>query len=112
MGIVKYLGIKKNLGGVEYVIPPISLGALQQLQKSINTFTDGVIDEASITTTINVLHASLKRNYPEMTAEQVADMVDVGNMFELFEVVMDVSGLKRKEIELAEQSGEAVPNQV
>lgn len=112
MSIVKYPGIKKTIGGVDYIIPPISLGALQQLQASINQFNAGVIDDESISTTITVLHSALKRNYPTITIEDVGEMVDVGNMFELFEMVMDVSGLKRKALEAVGATGELTPNQV
>lgn len=111
MGLVKYPGVKKNIGGVDYVIPPISLGALQQLQPDIAAFSDSVIDGNSIQTATTVIHAALKRNYPELTLEEVGEMVDVGNMFELFELVMDVSGLKRKALETEGEQGEAAPDQ-
>lgn len=107
--VVKYPGIVKVLGGVEYVIPPISLGALQQLHGRITQFSDQV-DAESINTVIDVTHAALKRNYPDITLEEVKELVDVGNMFELFEAVMDVSGMKRKAIEAGgQEQGEAPP---
>lgn len=95
-------GIKVNLGGTDYIVPPLSLGALELYQDELETFT-GAIDKASTTLTINIGTAALRRNYPDLTREQVADMIDVANMMEVFEAVMDVSGLKRK----AEDSGEA-----
>ncbi|ENT1749659.1 hypothetical protein CAA71_002200, partial [Neisseria gonorrhoeae] len=50
--------------------------------------------------------AALKRNYPDLTREEAADLIDIGNMNEVFAAVMDVSGLKRREQEAA-QTGEA-----
>jgi hypothetical protein len=108
--VVKYPGIPKVLGGIEYVIPPIALRPLQQLQSRINAFGNS-IDEESIETAVTVIHSALKRNYPEITIEEVGDMVDVGNMFELFEAVMDVSGMKRKALETGGDSGEPLPGQ-
>ena len=105
MAIVKYKGITANIGGEEYVIPPISLGALEQLQDKISAFTGDLTSSAQVASAIDVIHAALTRNYPGVTREAVAEMIDVGNMAEIFEAVMDVSGLKRKEAE----SGEVLP---
>lgn len=108
----KYPGIPKTLGGVEYIIPPISLRALQLLKPQIDTFSNEA-DIASMDTVTQALHAALLRNYPDITYDEVGDMIDVGNMFELFEMVMDVSGLKRKAYLEAQAggSGEGKPNQ-
>jgi len=108
MATAKYPGIKINLGGVDYIIPPISLGALQQLQSRVAAFEGGA-DSESVSTVIDVTHSALKRNYPEITVAQVSDMVDLGNMMDIFEMVMDVSGLKRKAIEA---SGGVTPGEV
>jgi hypothetical protein len=110
MMIVKFPGIKKTIGGTEYIVPPINLRTLQQLQSEIENFSGGELTPAALNTAITVIHAALKRNYPEITLDEVGDLVDVGNMFELFETVMDVSGLKRKEAEAA-ALGESQPKQ-
>lgn len=101
-GIVKHKGIALALGGEEYIVPPISLGALEQMQDAIGNFTGDVMDKKQVASVIDATHASLKRNYPDMMREQVADLVDVANMAEVFEAVMDVSGIKRKGIEAGE----------
>ena len=108
MPVAKYNGITLNLGGTDYVLPPISLGALEQLQSNISKFSGDVMDATQITTVIDAAHASLLRNYPGITRTEVADMIDVGNMSDVFAAVMDVSGLKRKELAEANPAGEAV----
>lgn len=95
--IVKHPGIATDLGGTWYVIPPIALGALEQLQDRIAQFNGDVTDFSQIATVIDAAFAALKRNYPDITREEVANAIDVGNMAEVFEAIMDVSGLKRKE---------------
>jgi probable phage associated protein len=75
------------------------------LQERIGTFDGNVQDAKQISTVIDCAHAAMKRNYPDMTREEVADLIDIGNMNEVFAAVMDVSGLKRKEQEAA-QAGE------
>lgn len=103
--MVKHKGIAFNLGGDDYIIPPISLGALEQLQDRIASFTGNANDKEQISTVVDAAFSALRRNYPEITREAVAEMIDLGNMIEVFGAVMDVSGLKRKEIEEGEGPG-------
>lgn len=105
--MAKYAGITLSLGGMDYILPPISLGALEQLQAGVAAFNGDVTDGKQVSTVIDSALASLKRNYPDITREQVADMIDIGNMADVFAAVMDVSGLKRKSLEEAAASGEA-----
>jgi hypothetical protein len=107
----RFEGVAKTIGGVEYIIPPISLRTFKQLQDVLELFEDGVVDAKTIDTAVTVIHAALNRNYPDITIDDVAEIVDIGNMFEIFEVVMDVSGLKRKALEEESLSGELTPNQ-
>lgn len=104
--VVKVKGLPLELGGTVYVVPPLSLGAFEQLQERLIGFTGDIGDKVQIATVIDALHASLRRNYPDMTREAAAELVDVGNMLEVFEAVMDVSGARRKAAEAA-ASGEA-----
>lgn len=98
--MAKIKGITLELGGVNFVVPPLPLGALELLQERIEVFTGG-LDKGSVATVIDCLHASLKRNYPETTREVAAELVDVGNMGDVMQAVMDVSGMNRKKIEAA-----------
>lgn len=104
--MLKHKGVILNLGGVDYTFPPMALGTLEQLRERIADFNGNVFDSAQVSTVIDAAQASLVRNYPEITREQVADLVDVGNIADVFGAIMDVSGLKRKAQE-AEASGEA-----
>ncbi|MFK7088684.1 hypothetical protein AAFM71_07690 [Chromobacterium violaceum] len=106
-GIVKIKGIPLSLGGTTYIVPPLNLGALEQLQERLANFSGG-IDAASVGTVLDAAHAALVRNYPDLTRERVAELIDVANMGEVMEAVMDVSGLKRQAFETEGQSsGEA-----
>ncbi|HNA67279.1 MAG TPA: hypothetical protein PLN96_05125 [Zoogloea sp.] len=94
-------GITLHLAGTDYDVPPIALGDLERLQDRIAGFQGG-LDKDSVATVIDAAHAALKRNYPEITRETVAGLVDVANMGEVFSAVMDVSGLLRKERDAGE----------
>lgn len=106
MSTVKVKGIPVPLGGEALVVPPLALGALEQLQDRIANFQGDIRDKEQIATVLDAAHAALKRNYPEITRDRVGELVDLENMAEVFEAVMDVSGLKRKALETA--TGEAL----
>lgn len=109
MAIVKVKGIPIQFAGKEYVIPPLSLGALEQLQERIAGFTGDIRSKEQVATVLDAAHAALKRNYPDVTREDVADWIDVANMADVFEAVMDISGLKRKSLEAVQQGEDPEP---
>lgn len=88
-------GLILDLGGIRYEVPPLALGDLERLQDRLSAYQGG-IDPASISLVLDTAHAALRRNYPEMTRDQVGTLVDLGNMAEVFDAVMDISGLKRR----------------
>jgi hypothetical protein len=102
---VKIKGIPLPLGGKIYIVPPLNLGTLERLQERLASFTGG-IDQDSVSTVLDAAHSALVRNYPELTRDQVAEVVDVANMAEVMEAVMDVSGLRRKALEAEVGAGE------
>jgi hypothetical protein len=87
------------------IIPPIAIGALEQLQQRITEFKGDVADSKQVATVIDVAYAALLRNYPGMTRDEVGALIDVANMGNVFECVMDVSGMKRKALETGEPTG-------
>lgn len=106
----KVKGIPVEMGGTTFIVPPLSLGALDQLQDRLEKFTGDIRDGSQMATMLDAAHASLKRNYPDITREEVGEMVDLENMARVMEAIMDVSGLKRREFEAAgNTSGEATP---
>lgn len=98
----KFKGVNVELAGVVYVVPPLTLGMLERLQDDIAAMNGGADFNGQVGVIVKVGLAALQRNYPDMTREKLLDIVDVANMNELFEAVMDVSGLKRK----AQEAGE------
>ncbi len=107
---VKHKGVPMVFDGKTYVLPPITLGKLEQLQaRLVKLDRNDVLGPESVRTMLDAIHVSLQRNYPELTREEVGELVDVGSMVDAFEAVMDVSGLKRKQLEDAAAQGEAKP---
>ncbi|MFH4324854.1 hypothetical protein WAJ71_20140, partial [Acinetobacter baumannii] len=65
-------------------------------------------DPSDFALVVDVAHGSLKRNYPDITREFVAnELLDVGHVNAVFETVMGASGLVYTgEDEQATDSGE------
>lgn len=96
----KFKGIKITLGDKDLVVPPLNFRALQQLQDRLGKFNGGV-DPESISLVVDSAYAALQRNYPDIDRDWLIDALDLGNMTDVMEAVMDVSGLKRKSQEVA-----------
>ncbi|WP_336932393.1 hypothetical protein [Acinetobacter bereziniae] len=83
-----------------FVFAPLSLGAVEKLLPALQGFQPN-----DVGTVIDVAHKSLKRNYPDITRDDVADMLYMDQLEEVMAAVMSVSGLKNKEAQEGE-SGE------
>lgn len=88
-------GIDIEMGGITYVVPPLALGDMEVYQKKIAGVIGG-IDANSVAVVLDVSIAALRRNYPDMTREDLGRIVDVSNFMDLFNSVMDIAGLRRK----------------
>jgi hypothetical protein len=94
-------GVSLELGdGNAYVLPPLTLGALEILQDKLNTnYSGGALDPEYIKTVIDAAHLALRRNYPDITRDQVKEIIGLENMEVVFKAVLDVSGMFRKSLE-------------
>jgi len=92
-------GIEFDFGAEVLLVPPLALGDLELMRDRLGSMELGSLDAQSVGTIIDAVLAALQRNYPEMTRERVAKLLDLGNMADAIQCVMDVSGVRRKEIE-------------
>ena len=90
----KFKGVPVELGGTVYIIPPLSLGALETLESAMAEFQSG---KNQVKNSISIVHAALVRNYPEVTRAEVADLVDMQTAGAVVDAVMCVSGTKKDE---------------
>lgn len=104
MDDIKIAGVPVEMGGVRRVIPPLNLKALKLFQERIANFKGG-LDPESIQLVLDVAYSALKRNYPEITMDEIEDAIDVSNMGDIFSAIMDVSGLQRKASEAEAAAG-------
>ena len=94
---MRFKGVTLDLGGTEYVMPPLSLGAIEQYEEELKTFT-GATDIKSLKMVTKLAHSALKRNYPEMTLEEVSELVDFGNFLDVMDAIFGGSGLVKSKM--------------
>jgi hypothetical protein len=93
----KFRGKTIVLGDVGYVVPPIALGDLRDLQPRLAKLDIGATGMPSgddLDTIIDMTFAALRRNYPEITRVEIGGLLDMGNLNEIVMVVMGQAGLE------------------
>ncbi|AOA58276.1 hypothetical protein [Acinetobacter larvae] len=94
-------GNEKVIAGHKLVFAPLPLGAIEKYQDQLSSAS------VPITTIIDVAHISLKRNYPDIQREFIADeILDMANMEEVLGLIINSSGLTHNGEKTGEQSGE------
>lgn len=83
-------GIPITLGAEEFTVPPLSLGALEDLQERLSSYKGGT-DQELISLIIDAAHRALLRNYPDMTREYVSDNIGLETIGEIMMAVMNVA---------------------
>lgn len=91
-------GAKVSMGGKDWVIPALSLGQVKRLQGKLAALGKKGGTELLQATddVVEVVHAALSRNYPNIKPEDVSDMLDLRNMGPAVQAVMGQSGLVEK----------------
>lgn len=85
-------GIDVELNGKSYTFPPLALGVVERFEEDFQNFGKMKANkQASVA--IDLAFSSLKRNYPKITREEVAEMLDLSNVQEVVGAIMGVSGL-------------------
>lgn len=98
-------GVKVSMGGREFTLPPLTLGSLKRIGNKISTLTniDSIPNEEQTDAICQIVLASVNRNYPEITQDELLEMIDLGNLKDIFEAVLGVSGIGKDK-----KQGEAV----
>lgn len=100
---INHEGVNVVMGGKEWIVPPLTLKQLRRLSKNMATISalgsapaPTALSDEVIDSVLEVVHSALSRNYPELTLEDLGDMVDMRNMVRVMNAVMGVSGLAAK----------------
>lgn len=87
-------GIKMNLGGEEYIVPPLNFRLLKKFDAEIRSMRDMASSQdpmSELPRMVPVITAALQRNYPDLTEEHVYDLLDLGNYRQVFEAALGVT---------------------
>jgi hypothetical protein len=108
-------GIPLVLGAATYTLPPASLGTLEamadQLDKVNEAFaTGGQFSLRDLLFVTDFATACLRRNYPHITREEVAEHVGLDNVIDVLQMCLDASGLLRKKLESEAQAAASQPS--
>lgn len=97
-------GVEVEMGGETWVLPPLSLGRLRKLKHLFENFNSAShTQDEMIDATVELVHAALIRNYPDMTKERVEDdLLDLGNFMVVLNKLCNISGLTPKGHDLGE----------
>jgi hypothetical protein len=84
-------GTEVNLGGKLRTLAPLNAAAVKQHRDKISAVFVGAVPDIEFVAVLAYL--SLKRNEPDIKQADVDEMIDYGNLFDVWEAVMNVSGL-------------------
>ena len=104
-------GVQIELAGIPYTCPALSLGQVEVYGDRLSAYRGGMGRE-SVGLVIDVTHAALSRNYPDMTRAEVAEGIDLGSLGVVMDAVMGVSGLKSSAAAALPGEGQATANPI
>src|SRR6516165_92953 len=104
-------GLKRNpisgrvlvLGGYSFFVPAMLLhdlsktaaeGLLKKIEKVTVDGEDSAPVVEGIAAAVTILERSLRRNYPEITRDQIEELLDLANMNQMVEAVFTANGLQ------------------
>jgi hypothetical protein len=89
-------GTTIDMGGREWIVPPLTLGQLRRLLPQVQQLTEigAAMDEAQIGVIVEIITAAVQRNYPDVAPAEVEDLIDLGNAGTVLNAVLTGSGLQ------------------
>lgn len=98
--MTEHEGVNIQLGKKNYIIPALSIKSIRRLRNDIDKIAGkNITSDESIDAVLNIIHEAIKRNYPDITKEHLEDVVDLGNMNLIIEIVLNQSGLTKTRVE-------------
>ena len=93
--VVRHDGVELRLGGRDWIVPPLNFRQLKALAPIFARVgaIGARLGEQEIDDIVRLVHAALSRNYPDLAAEDVAELIDLGNAASAVRAVAGVSGL-------------------
>jgi len=98
-------GVTIRIAGRDWMVPALTFKQLRRLQPQIELLATigAAATPEQIAAVSEIVRAALSRNYPELTTDDVEEMLDLGNAARIIGAILRGSGLN---------SGEARPGSV
>jgi len=100
--VTQYAGVEVVAGGRTLVLPALTLGAMKRLRKEFAviaaidaTTQGGTLTDEQIDAMLSLVAASAVRNYPGMTRDDLAELVDLANLPIIIPAILGQSGFRR-----------------
>lgn len=101
-------GVEVRIGRQTYIMPPLPLkplrtmllplyaDAIKMLDRTEGQSPEEIMADVSSYNekVVAVIHAALKRNYPDLTPDQIEEEIDLETSRKLLEKLREISGLK------------------
>lgn len=86
----RFPGVPIDLAGAVYVVPPLSIRALGEMREKFSAMVNagGEADLSRAGDLLDLALAAVRRNYPEMTLDELGEAVDMGNFTQLIQAVL------------------------
>ena len=95
---VPFEGKPVAIGGRNFIVPPLTIGQLKRLRPKIEAMAAAPKDANAldqVDDVVDIIHAAISRNYPDLTVDQLADMIPLPEMQRIVSEVLSASGLEQ-----------------
>jgi len=93
-------GPRVTLGGAERILAPLTLKTLKKISPRLavlkTLYSNAIPTTENLSLISEMVLASLNRNYPDITMEELDDWLDTGNLMPVFITVLRGSGMQEK----------------
>lgn len=104
----RFKGFPFDLGDRTLIVPAMNAGTFEDFEQRIVALQQGQ-EPKPVALVVDLLHRCLRRNYPEISRDEVREFVDLDNWSELFAMVMGESGYRQwVEVEAAQGNPRAL----
>ena len=96
--MAKHDGVKMRVGGRELIIPALTIKQVRGLRSqfdAMQSIGDNVAPtDEQIGAVTEVIHSAVVRNYPDLTLDDLEELLDLSTMQAVVKAIMGQSGLE------------------
>jgi len=88
-------GIAVKIADKEYIIPPLNFAGTRKYIAAAKKLPGITDPEEQMSLMAEMVWLALRRNYPQMSIDDVEDIVDFTNVQTIMDAIVEASGLKK-----------------